>query len=99
MFATPSSCRILPFGSWTMGVDRSVRTSESLVRESHRPRAAHVSRLQTLDSKAGLLNQRRNWPVQMAATSDVLPHRREPILPTRDGGGRRPAMLDEQETP
>jgi hypothetical protein len=45
--------------------------SAALVHERHRFRAAHVAGLKPIELKAGLLDQRANGAIKMAATADT----------------------------
>jgi hypothetical protein len=67
--------------------------------ERHRLRAAHVAGLQPIELKASALDQRSDRAVEMAAATQALPDRGQPILPPNDVWIRRKTVLDEQQTP
>lgn len=48
----------------------------ALVHGRHRPRALHLAGLDQLDKKSGLLEERGDRPIEVAAASDPLPGRR-----------------------
>jgi hypothetical protein len=54
---------------------------------------------EAIELKAGVLDQRSDRAVKMAAAAQALPDRAQPILPPHDLWIRRTTVFDEQETP
>src|ERR1700687_2067393 len=64
---------------------------------AHRARAlpAHVAGLEAIELKAGVLDQRSDRAVEVAAAAQALPDRGQPILPPHDVWIRRSTVFDE----
>ena len=71
----------------------------ALIKECHRLWTLHIARFQSRHPETVRLDQRADRAIQVAATSDPLPCRGQPVLPFPNIGIRREAMLDEQELP
>src|SRR5262249_10644505 len=65
----------------------------SLVDEAQSLRAAHVARLESLESEASLLDQPLDWTVEMAAAIEPAPGRGESLLPFANALVGRQAVL------
>ena len=68
---------------------------EALIHEGNQTRAICILGLQPESLQAGGLDQIVHLAVEMTATRNVPPERRQPLLPASDGRVRRQAMLDE----
>src|SRR5207244_11383650 len=76
----------------------SPRPCGAFVEERHDSRSGEIAGFQPIDSKASIGKQIIDLTVQVTPAREPHPERIEAILPTRDAGFRRAAMLHEQQT-
>src|SRR4051812_20412212 len=73
------------------------RTCAALIKIAHHPWCLRqIAVLDLSDAEAGALDQGLDRPIEMTATADPLPERRQPVLPFAHAFFWRQAMLDEQ---
>src|SRR5437879_1937255 len=72
---------------------------EALIRERHRSRAAKIGGCQVSNLKACRRDDLVNFSVEVAAASDTLPCRCEPVLPDDNARIGSTPVLDEDEAP
>src|SRR5262249_16213483 len=75
----------------------SARVGAALVHKGHRLRPLHVSGCEGVDREAGCIDQALDRPIEVAATGEVLPYRRQPMLPCHYPAVRRETMLDKEQ--
>src|SRR5438132_3405153 len=74
-----------------------IRSSTALIHICHRLRPGHIAGFDAINLEASSFDHCSDRPIEVTATADARPDRRQPVLPSPYALVRRQAMFHEQE--